>query len=388
MWGSFAVNAAGLICETDAGFAAICGYEDPVALEQRYPQLPQLLFTDESTFQRFLGLWQREQKLVEFEAQIHHPHLGDRWICLEAIWDGTTGQGRGAIWTIDRYKSQEQQLLAAHQQLIHMEKLSTLGQLMAGVAHEINNPVNFVSGNLKPAEDYVKDLMGLVALYQEAYPEPERAIADEIEAIDLEFLLEDLPKIFQSLKLGTERIRQIVRSLRFFTRADDTECKPIDLHEGLDSTLLILQNRLKGRGEKPEILVAKDYGDLPPVTCYGGLLNQVFMNLLANAIDALEERWQGDPPPAYPPQIAISTQQIAPDRVAIVISDNGGGIPETLRQRIFEPFFTTKPIGKGTGLGLAISRSIIEEKHHGQFTCTSLEGESTQFTITIPLEGM
>lgn len=272
-------------------------------------------------------------------------------------------------------------------QLIQSEKMATLGQLVAGVAHEINNPVNFIHGNLNHIAEYTKTLLDFVQLYQTHYPDPVAEIQEQAEEIDLEFLLEDMPKMISSLKIGTERIRQIVLSLRNFSRLDEANCKEINIHDGLNSTLLILQHRLKAKSDSAGIEVNCEYGVLPLVECYPGLLNQVFMNILANAIDALETNInrQGKNSTVKPGKINIRTSVILGNQVQVVISDNGPGIPEEIQQRIFQPFFTTKPIGKGTGLGLSISYQIIKEQHGGILKCVSQPGEGTQFIIQIPI---
>lgn len=275
-----------------------------------------------------------------------------------------------------------QELKQTQSQLIQSEKMSSLGQLVAGVAHEINNPVNFIYGNIRHTSEYVQDLMTLLESYRKNYPQPEEEIEEISEDIDLDFLIEDLPKMLDSMKLGADRIRHIVLSLRNFSRLDQAEMKPVDIHEGIDGTLLILQYRLKPKAERGEIYVVKDYGDLPLIECYAGQLNQVFMNLISNGIDALEEKIERGS--CDRPTVEIRTQMISEERVFISISDNGCGIPPQVLNRIFEPFFTTKPVGIGTGLGLSISRQIIVEKHGGKFECISEVDRGTQFIIEIP----
>ena len=267
-------------------------------------------------------------------------------------------------------------------QLVQTEKMSSLGQLVAGVAHEINNPVSFIDGNLNHAGEYAQDLMALIQLYQTGYPQPTGEIAAAMEAIDLEFLMEDFPKLLDSMRAGADRIKKIVASLRTFSRMDEADIKPVDIHDGLDSTLMILGNRLKANGDRPEITVQQDYGELPLVECYAGQLNQVFMNLLSNAIDALEEHLETDS--TLTPSLLIRTAVVDPDQITITIADNGPGIPVSRQSRIFEPFYTTKPVGKGTGIGLSISHQIITERHQGTLDCRSAENQGTQFVITIP----
>jgi PAS domain S-box-containing protein len=276
-------------------------------------------------------------------------------------------------------------------QLIQTEKMSSLGQLVAGVAHEINNPVNFIYGNLTHTNDYANDLLALIRLYQQRYPQGDREIDEFTEQIDLEFLVEDLPKTLASMKLGAERIRQIVLTLRNFSRIDEAEMKAVNIHEGIDSSLLILQNRLKGKLQRPGIQVVERYANLPPVECFASQLNQVFMNILGNAIDALHDRSRalavtGDLDEPWTPTIWISTEAISSQWVKISIEDNGPGIPEKIQNRLFEPFFTTKGIGEGTGLGLSICYQIVVEKHGGRLQCYSQPGQGCQFVIEIPVE--
>ncbi|MBP0019121.1 MAG: response regulator [Cyanobacteria bacterium SBLK] len=270
-------------------------------------------------------------------------------------------------------------------QLIQQEKLSALGQLVAGVAHEINNPVNFISHSIAPAKASLDDLIRILRLYQEYYPDPVAEIQEESEDVDLEFTLEDLPKIFDSLELGADRILKIAVSLRNFARADTSVKMPTDIHEGLDNTLLILGHRLKSVGDRPEIAVIKHYGDIPDIHCYPGQLNQVFMNIFANAIDALEEKMAKQGKSFTSPQIRIATKVSDGDCVTILIADNALGMSEEIRHKLFEPLFTTKPANKGTGLGLSISRQIVADKHQGELNCHSAIGEGTEFAIVLPV---
>ena len=279
------------------------------------------------------------------------------------------------------------ELKTTHSQLVQSEKMSSLGLLIAGVAHEINNPVSFIHGNLAYLKDYAQDLLHLLALYQQHYPNPIPEIQQEREDNELDFLAEDLPKILSSMSIGVERICQIVQSLRNFSRHDDSQMKPVNLHEGIDSTLLILNHRLKGNGEMPPIEIIKQYGNLPSVECFAGPINQVFMNILSNAIDALDDpnsQLTFEEMSEKLSQIKICTEVVG-NFVEINISDNGPGITEEVKLRIFDTFFTTKPIGKGTGMGLSISYQIIVERHKGKLYCTSELGKGTEFIIKMPI---
>ncbi|MEA5573045.1 ATP-binding protein, partial [Calothrix sp. UHCC 0171] len=273
-----------------------------------------------------------------------------------------------------------QELQRTQSQLIQAEKMSGLGQLVAGIAHEINNPINFIYGNMQPASEYVTSLIELNHLYQKNYPQPIPEIEDKIADMELDFLVNDLQKLFKSMKLGADRIRQIVLSLRNFSRLDEAEIKPVDIHEGIDSTLLILQHRLKSSSKSTEISLIKEYSQIPLVDCYPSALNQVFINILSNAIDALKELDIN-----HKPTITIRTEIQEQKYVAIRIIDNGMGIEESVQNKIFEPFFTTKPVGSGTGLGLSISYSIVVEQHGGKLSCISAPGKGTEFVIQIPL---
>lgn len=345
------------------------------------------------------GIWQGETALLTWEAErefpvsqviIAHKDANGEVEYLSTIIRDITAQKQAETALQQKAKELEQaleELQRTQLQMIQSEKMSSLGQLVAGVAHEINNPVNFIHGNITPLTEYTQDLLDLVELYQVTYPTPCPDIEAKIEDIDLDFLKVDSPKLLTSMKVGTERIRQIVSSLKNFSRLDEAECKEADIHEGIDSTLLILEHRIKATPERPRIQIEKAYGDLPPVKCYPGQLNQVFMNILANALDALEDRDRERPLEAIkqnPSTIKIQTQRIGANRVAICITDNGMGIPERIRQQIFDPFFTTKPIGKGTGIGMSISHQIITEKHGGTLHCQSSASGGAQFIIEIP----
>ncbi len=318
-------------------------------------------------------------------------------------------------------QAQAQQLHAAlvdlqhaQAQLIQSEKMSSLGQLVAGVAHEINNPVNFIYGNLSHASEYAQDLLSLLMHYQQVLPHATPEIQREVDAIDLEFLMEDLPRLLASMRVGADRILEIVKSLRNFSRLDEAEMKAVNIHEGIDSTLMILHSRTKPHGNYVGIQIIKHYSDLPVVECYPGQLNQVFMNILVNAIDALEESVilrsssaDGGDQGGEMPTITISTELMnsqpygvgdsgqgakndgqLPDWVVIRIADNGPGMTDEVKQRLFDPFFTTKEIGKGTGLGMAISHQIIVERHGGILKCRSQPGEGAEFWIQIPIKAV
>ncbi|MEM7772258.1 MAG: GAF domain-containing protein [Cyanobacteria bacterium P01_A01_bin.37] len=281
-----------------------------------------------------------------------------------------------------------QELKITQAQMVQNEKMSSLGTLVAGIAHEINNPVNFICGNLEYVNQVVQNLMELIGLYQHHIAEPGSEIQEKLRSLDLEFLEQDLPQLFESVQFGTERIQEIVSALRTFSRIDEAELKEIDVHQSLDSTLVLLENRLKEQSEYPTIRVIKDYRDLPLVQCYPGPLNQVFMNILSNAIDALEQKIEQQTYQEridYPSQITLRTDLIDDRWIEVAIADNGSGISQEIQQQIFDPFFTTKSIGKGTGLGLSISYQIVSERHRGKLACCSNLGTGTEFVIQIPV---
>ena len=278
------------------------------------------------------------------------------------------------------------ELQSSQLQLIQSEKMSTLGQLVAGVAHEINNPVGFISGNLLHANKFIKDLLNLIKLYQAHYPQAVLEIQEELEAIDFNYLQEDLPKIINSINSGVDRIRDISKGLRIFSRSDSLCKVNFDIHDGIDSAISILKYRLNANETRPEIQIIKNYGKIPAVACFPGQLNQVFMNLVVNAIDMFDEMAESssfEEIKASPQQINISTV-LEENRVQICIRDNGIGMSEDIKNHIFDYLFTTKGVGKGTGLGLAIARQIIEEKHQGTIAVCSEIAQGTEFTISIP----
>lgn len=335
------------------------------------------ILRSQQRFQEIKNVRQREARL-EQERQLLESKVMERTQTLQTTNDAL-----------------EQTLTALKEsqiQLIQSEKMSALGQLMAGVAHEINNPVGFIAGNIAPARDYVRDLFGLINLYQEKFPQPGSEIEAKIQAIDLDYIRQDLPKLFQSMKDGVVRIKDISRSLRIFSRADCDRPTMFNIHEGIDSTILILQHRLKADNTRPAIEIIREYGELPKVECYAGQLNQVFMNLLANAIDALEESNQEQERSqeyleAHPNRIAIKTELSSDRKFAVIgIKDNGIGMTEEVRQKVFDHLFTTKGVGKGTGLGLAIVHQIVVDKHAGTIEVKSRPGEGAEFAIAIPIE--
>ena len=291
--------------------------------------------------------------------------------------------------TVNNLERALTELQRSQLQLVQSEKMSALGQLVSGVAHEINNPIGFVSGNLTHIQQYTQDLIEHLKLYQENFPDPGKEITDNAKEIDLEYTLEDLPELIKSMQIGIDRIKEISISLRTFSRSDTSNKVDCNIHDGIDSTLMILKHRLKANDKRPEIKIVKKYSPLPPVNCYLGQLNQVIMNLLSNAIDAFDEINQGrssEEIKANPNIITIQTEISENNSmVAIRIKDNGPGIPESVQQKIFEQLFTTKGVGKGTGLGLSISRQIVEETHKGKLICISAPGKGAEFVIEIPI---
>lgn len=295
----------------------------------------------------------------------------------------------------DRRKSEAELVLAMQElqrnqaEMVQAEKMSSLGQLVMGIIQQIGGPVGFIHGNIAYIKAYTQDLLELIALYQQAYPNPTDAIADKIEGIDLEFITADLSKSLASMQVATERIREVFKSLRLFSGLDKAEVQSVNIHDGIDSTLTLLQSRIQAQSDRAEIQIIKDYGNLPLVECFAAELNQVFMNILSNAIDALEARDRMrslDRQNQHPSTIRITTEMTANHQVCIRIADNGIGISEDIKHRIFDPFFTTKPVGKGTGMGMSISYQIVTEKHGGKLSCHSIPGQGTEFAIQIPIK--
>lgn len=333
-------------------------------LEQRVAKRTQELelarqTLEERVEQRTEELWQKNNQLQQAHDTLHQ---------LNAELTSKAEQLSKAL----------SQLKRAQAQLIQTEKMSSLGQLVAGIAHEFNNPISFIYGNLTYVSRYTQDLLELVQVYQQRYPDPE--IQKHTEVIELDFLIEDLPQVLSSMKTGADRICNIVLSLQTFSRLDQAGMKPVDIHEGLNSALLILQHRLKTNNGCPDIQLIKQYGDLPLVECYPSQLNQVFMNILTNAIDALENSKQ-----QLNKQILIQTELTASKQIRISISDNGPGIPTEIQSKVFDPFFTTKPVGQKTGLGLSVAYQILAQ-HEGHIQVISEPGQGTEVVIELPQE--
>ncbi|WP_235006967.1 sensor histidine kinase, partial [Calothrix rhizosoleniae] len=361
----------------------------PLALNVKTAILP---FDDVRIFsQSKIDTANRDNTIQQLNSQI-----GTLNQLLDVSEQSTITQSDRLEKAIENIEQTLNQLKKTQTQLVHNAKMSSLGQMVAGIAHEINNPVNFVHGNLTYVEEYSQTLFKFIEIYQQQYHDYPEENHMSIDIEELDYIKEDFTQIIRSMKVGTERIREIVKSLRIFSRLDEAEIKRVDIHKGIDSTLMILQNRLKAQSNHPNIEVIKDYGDIPQIDCYSSQLNQVFMNILVNAIEALEEQvdnmgWtkkdtiDNVKDVLQPLKIHICTEVIDEKWISISIHDNGSGMTEEVHSTIFDPFFTTKEVGKGTGLGLSISHEIIVEKHGGQLICNSIPGKGTEFVIKIPI---
>ncbi|HEY9849868.1 MAG TPA: ATP-binding protein [Leptolyngbyaceae cyanobacterium] len=412
--GIFQATPDGRYLDANPALATLYGYATPQELIESVTDIAGQIYVDPHRRSEFIAILKQQDRVSKFESQIYRKDGSIIWISENAravkdshgnllYYEGTAEdindrkQAESALRQSEAlFKNQATELEQTLQvlqntqtKLVQSEKMSSLGQLIAGVAHEINNPVSSISNNLPHANQYMQNLLKLLHLYTKYHPQPHPEIEAEIAEIDLEFLKEDLPKLFYAMQQGAERIREIALSLRNFSRLDEKQMTPFNIHQAIDSTLMILHHRLKPKGEFPEIQVIKEYGKLPLVECYVGQLNQVFMNLIGNAIDALEmkqgewkiEQKNGN---CQIPTILIRTE-VVDDWVKITIADNGLGMTLEVCQHLFEPFFTTKPPGKGTGLGLSISSQIVEERHHGKLKCVSAPGEGAKFTIELPI---
>lgn len=423
--GIFQSTLNGRFLDCNPALAKIYGYASAAELLATLTDIENQLYVNPERRQDFIEKLRSQDVVTDFESQVYRKDRQIIWICenARAVRDpeGNLLYYEGFVTDITQrkiaeeslrqsqaqYKAQAeqlqktlQQLEQTQQQLIEKENLSTLGKLLTGVAHEINNPVNFLCNNFPHAQQYTTDLLNLLQLYSQYTPQPAPEIQQQAEEIDLEFLIEDFPKTISSMQMGAERLRQLVYSLKSLSGADEEQS--VDIHQGLDNTLIMLYHRLKPKGNSQEIQVFKEYYPLPAITCYPCGLNQVFMNVLCNAIDALEDvRSQPDQPEqseldysqyGVNPSIWIRTQLVTReplgDYAMIRIMDNGSGMDPETQQQIFKPFFTTKPLGKGSGLGLSISYQIIVEKHQGKFSCHSTPGKGTEFVIEIPISNL
>lgn len=387
--GMFQSTPEGQFITANTSLARMYGYVSVEELCTAIGDIGQQLYVYPERRQEFMALVQQDGEVTDFEAQVYCKNGTTLWIAetVRAVkdaqnhllfYEGTVKDisERKRHVEVLRLRSQELeetliQLRHSQSKLLQQEKMSSLGQLVAGMAHEINNPVSFISGNLVYAEQYFEDL---VRAFHEAGLETGE---------DIEFVLKDLPVLLKSIRTGADRIRLIVQALKNFSRLDEAEDKQVDIHEGIESTLLLLSHRLDATPNRPKVKVIKDLSPLPKVHCFPGLLNQAFMNLMGNAIDALDANISNG---SYKqPKLEIRTKLVDANQIMIWISDNGSGMPTEVQERIFDPFFTTKAVGEGTGMGLAISYQVIVEKHGGQLECISVLGKGTEFVIMLPV---
>lgn len=408
--GIFQTSPDGKYISVNPALARIYGYDSPEEMISMVTNIGSQVYVEPNRRTEFVEALKKFGSISQFESLVYRRDHSIIWISenARAVYsdDGRLLYYEGTVEDVTERKQAEaalrhseaklrkqatelaatlHQLKQTQSQLIQTEKMSTLGQLLAGVAHEINNPVNSISNNLPHLIQYVQGLIELLAIYDRTFNGETSEIKAKKNEIDFDYIQEDLPQIMSAMSAGTERIREIALSLRNFSRMDEGKKKFADVHQGIESTLLILHHRLKAKGDRPEIQIIKNYGEVPPIKCALGQLSQVFINLLGNSIDALEQRIEENDPDLPAPTIWISTEQIGNNRVKIRIADNGQGIPEENLHQLFEPFYTTKPLGKGTGLGLSISKQIITEKHGGRIECHSELGQGAEFLIELPL---
>ena len=371
-------------------------------IQEKFPEDPDLVTMKAESY---LGIAIRNSQgtTIGHLAALHTQPLNRSYEEQEAILKIFAARSAAEIErqsTEQKLKQQNQrleetlmELKHTQAQLIHAEKMSSLGHMVAGIAHEINNPISFIQGNLVHAREYYDNLLNIIQLYQHAYPDPSDLIQEEIKFRDLNFMQTDIKKMFESMQAGSQRISNIVQSCRNFSRLDESTFKVVDIHEGLDSALVLLQSRIRSSDQYSEIEVIRKYGKLPHVYCSPEQLNQVFFNLLINAIDTLEEASQKHNDEDTVNQhntiwirTGLTSEMGTENAVSISIADNGMGIPEEIRSKIFDPFFTTKAVGKGTGLGLSVSYQIVTNLHNGRLSCDSTVGQGTEFVVTLPIQ--